>query len=124
MVLKQTLGDDTMEYKHERAAYKSLPIPQDLSKEEHARYLMLCLIYRQYREGILERDVAEVFKKLVCNWEAGRSQDKAAVLRYCIANAFEDATKLGQQGQNADWDSVWTMIMEYMGQPLARSGSV
>ena len=112
MVLKQTLGDDTMEYKHERAAYKSLPIPQDLSKEEHARYLMLCLIYRQYREGI------------VCNWETGRTQDKAAVLRYCIANAFEDATKLGQQGQNADWDSVWTMIMEYMGQPLVRSRSV
>ena len=42
-----------MEYKHERAAYKSLLIPQDLSKKEHARYLMLCLIYRQYREGDL-----------------------------------------------------------------------
>ena len=121
MVLKQALGDDTMEYKHERAAYNSLPIPQDLPKEEYARYLMLCLIYRQYREGILERDIAEVFKKLVCNWEAGRTQDKAAVLRYCIANAFEDATK---QGQNTDWGSVWTMMMEYMGQPLARSGSV
>lgn len=106
-----------MENKHERAAYKSLPIPQDLPKEEHARYLMLCMIYRHYREGILVRDVAGEFKKLVCNWETGRTQDKAALLRYCIANAFEDATK---QGQNADWGSVWTMMMEYMGLPIVR----
>lgn len=88
----------------------------DLPKEEHARYLMLCMIYRHYREGIPNGMSQGNSKKLVCNWETGRTQDKAA-LRYCIANALEDATK---QGQNADWGSVWTMMMEYMGLPIVR----
>lgn len=43
--------------------------------------------------------------------------EKAALLRYAIANEFEQARQTGAGG---DWDGVWALLMAYMALPIAR----
>lgn len=106
-----------LDHSAQTAAYNRLPCPSNLPEEERIPYQMLCLFYRHYREGILPRDTAQVFKTLVCDWEQVPNMEKAALLRYAIANEFEQARQTGTGG---DWDGVWALLMAYMALPIAR----
>lgn len=106
-----------MTHEHERAAYNGLATPRDLPKDEVVPYLLLRIVYQHFRDGILPRDTAEIFKKFICSWEQVRNQEKAALLRYALSNVFDQAR---QAGAAADWDTVWTLMMAYMSLPIAR----
>lgn len=102
----------------QKAAYNGLPVPAELPEEEYAPYLMLCLIYRHFKAGELSREMAEIFKTLVSDWTAVPNLEKAALLRYCLANELERARQTGMGG---DWNTVWTLMMAYMALPIARA---
>ena len=106
-----------LDYNTQQAAWRERTCPSTLPEEERIPYQMLCLFYRHYREGILPRDTAQVFKTLVCDWEQVPNMEKAALLRYAIANEFEQARQTGTGG---DWNGVWALLMAYMALPIAR----
>ena len=108
-----------LDHNTQQAAWRGHSCPSTLPKEERIPYQMLCLFYRHYREGILPRDTAQVFKTLVCDWEQVPNMEKAALLRYAIANEFEQARQTGTGG---DWDGVWALLMAYMALPIAHGG--
>ena len=74
-----------LDHNTQQAAWRGHSCPSTLPKEERIPYQMLCLFYRHYREGILPRDTAQVFKTLVCDWEQVPNMEKAALLRYLPA---------------------------------------
>ena len=106
-----------LDHNTQQAAWRGHSCPSALPEEERIPYQMLCLFYRHYREGILPRDTAQVFKTLVCDWEQVPNMEKAALLRYCLANELEQARASEAAG---DWDTVWVLMMAYMTLPIAR----
>lgn len=112
------MGGQMLDKAVQKAAYNGLPPPADLPEEERAPYLMLCLIYRHFKADELPRETAEVFKTLVCDWEQVPNMEKAALLRYCLANELEQARASEAAG---DWDTVWVLMMAYMTLPIARA---
>lgn len=103
-----------MTHEQERAAYNDLPQPPDLPTCEAVPYILLRVIYRHFREGILPQSTAAEFKKWVTRWNACPVMERAALLRYGFMNEFERA-----QGGAADaWETARRLAEDYFALPL------
>ena len=50
------------------AAWNEQPFPLDLPENEQAAYIALTMIYRHYRENVLTRKQAQLFKEQLTDW--------------------------------------------------------
>lgn len=93
-----------MTHEHERAAYNGLAPSSNLPTDEVVPYLLLCIVYRHFRAGILPQTTAAEFKACLMEWLDCPVMERAALLRYGFMNEFErarggaaDAWKIAQQ---------------------------
>ena len=93
-----------MTHEHERAAYNGLAPSSNLPTDEVVPYLLLCIVYRHFRAGILPQTTAAEFKACLMEWLDCPVMERAALLRYGFMNEFErarggaaDAWKMAQQ---------------------------
>lgn len=93
-----------MTHEHECAAYNGLAPPRDLPTDEVVPYLLLRIVYRHFRDGILPQTTAAEFKACLMEWLDCPVMERAALLRYGFMNEFErarggaaDAWKIAQQ---------------------------
>lgn len=93
-----------MTHEHERAAYNGLAPSSNLPTDEVVPYLLLCIVYRHFRAGILPQTTATEFKARLMEWSDCPVMERAALLRYGFMNEFErarggaaDAWKIAQQ---------------------------
>lgn len=73
---------------HANSAYRGLPVPADIPKEEHAAYVMLRELYRLHREGELSIDTAKVLKNPLMNFRATPPMEQASALTFFSVNAL------------------------------------
>lgn len=94
-------------------AYNQLPMPNDLPHIDRIPYIMLRLLYYLFQNKEVDIDTAKQLKKEVLNYPSLPNKDKAGLLRFCIANEFE---QIKQVTNSKDFKAL---VMEYMSLPIS-----
>ena len=90
------------------AAWNEQPFPLDLPESEQAAYIALTMIYRHYRENVLTRKQAQLFKEQLVNWDTCPPMERAAQIQFAFANEVER----GQEGADV-WENLRILFIEY-----------
>lgn len=93
---------------HIKAAYTEQPLPPDLPESEQAAYIALTMIYRHYRENVLTRKQAQLFKEQLTDWAHCPPIERAAQLQYALANEWAR----GRNGADV-WENLRILFIEY-----------
>lgn len=95
------------------AAYNQLPMPNDLPIIDQIPYLMLKLLYYLFQNKEVDMDTSKLLKEKVLSYPSLPNKEKAGLLRFCIANEFE------QTKQVANFEDLKALVMEYMSLPIS-----
>lgn len=90
------------------AAWNEQPFPLDLPESEQAAYIALTMIYRHYRENVLTRKQAQLFKEQLTDWAHCPPMERAAQIQFAFANEVER----GQEGADV-WENLRILFIEY-----------
>ena len=90
------------------AAWNEQPFPLDLPENEQAAYIALTMIYRHYRENVLTRKQAQLFKEQLTDWAHCPPMERAAQLQYALANEWAR----GRNGADV-WENLRILFIEY-----------
>lgn len=100
---------------HANSAYRGLPVPADIPKEERAAYVMLRELYRLHREGELSIDTAKVLKNPLMNFRAAPPMEQASALTFFSVN-----TLWRMESGDADAADGLQLMLEEFGNLLIR----
>lgn len=90
------------------AAWNEQPFPLDLPENEQAAYIALTMIYRHYRENVLTREQAQLFKEQLADWAHCPPMERAAQLQYAFAQEYQR----GKDGAEV-LDNLFALFMEF-----------
>lgn len=90
------------------AAWNEQPFPLDLPESEQAAYIALTVTYRHYRENVLTRKQAQLFKEQLTDWAHCPPMERAAQLQYALANEWAR----GRNGADV-WENLRILFIEY-----------
>lgn len=90
------------------AAWNEQPFPLDLPESEQAAYIALTMIYRHYRENVLTRKQAQLFKEQLTDWAHCPPMERAAQIQFAFANEVER----GKEGADV-WENLRILFIEY-----------
>lgn len=91
-----------------KAAWNEQPFPLDLPENEQAAYIALTGIYRDFRENVLTREQAQLFKEQLADWAHCPPMERAAQLQYALASEWER----GRNGADV-WENLRILFIEY-----------
>lgn len=76
-----------------RAAYKQQPPPNDLPESEKIAYIMLSLLYKQHKQGIIDAKTAGILKNPLMDYTHATYKDKISLLTYFHSNLSSEPTR-------------------------------
>lgn len=90
------------------AAWNEQPFPLDIPESEQAAYIALTGIYRDFRENVLTREQAQIFKEQLADWAHCPPMERAAHLQYAFAQEYQR----GKDGADV-LDNLFALFMEF-----------
>lgn len=91
---------------HAKQAYQGITAPDDLPDEQRIAYTMLTMLYKQHREGMINKDTAADLKAALMRYPDCPVMEKLSLLAYFGGNVY------AMEMSNKRAAELWELLQE------------